>query len=93
MKTGRNDPCPCGSGKKYKHCCMDAISKQRSALLDDISHVTAMNPNLTNDELNLVIKQKAVAQNNRPSLTFVACRQHKCLTGCMPRSMNSPVLQ
>lgn len=21
-KTGRNDPCPCGSGKKYKHCCM-----------------------------------------------------------------------
>lgn len=21
QKTGRNDPCPCGSGKKYKHCC------------------------------------------------------------------------
>ena len=21
-KTGRNDPCPCGSGKKYKKCCM-----------------------------------------------------------------------
>ena len=20
-KTGRNDPCPCGSGKKYKRCC------------------------------------------------------------------------
>jgi hypothetical protein len=20
-KTGRNEPCPCGSGKKYKHCC------------------------------------------------------------------------
>lgn len=20
MKVGRNDPCPCGSGKKYKHC-------------------------------------------------------------------------
>jgi len=20
-KNGRNDPCPCGSGKKYKHCC------------------------------------------------------------------------
>jgi preprotein translocase subunit SecA len=19
-KVGRNDPCPCGSGKKYKHC-------------------------------------------------------------------------
>lgn len=21
-RIGRNDPCPCGSGKKYKHCCM-----------------------------------------------------------------------
>jgi hypothetical protein len=23
MKIGRNDPCPCGSGKKYKQCCID----------------------------------------------------------------------
>ena len=22
-KIGRNDPCPCGSGKKYKNCCID----------------------------------------------------------------------
>ena len=22
MKPGRNDPCPCGSGKKYKYCCL-----------------------------------------------------------------------
>ncbi len=22
-KIGRNDPCPCGSGKKYKNCCLD----------------------------------------------------------------------
>ena len=21
QKIGRNDPCPCGSGKKYKNCC------------------------------------------------------------------------
>lgn len=21
VKTGRNDPCPCGSGRKYKKCC------------------------------------------------------------------------
>ena len=21
-KVGRNDPCDCGSGKKYKNCCM-----------------------------------------------------------------------
>ncbi|MFI3312462.1 MAG: preprotein translocase subunit SecA [Eubacteriales bacterium] len=23
VKIGRNDPCPCGSGKKYKQCCLD----------------------------------------------------------------------
>ncbi|HYC90514.1 MAG TPA: SEC-C metal-binding domain-containing protein [Thermoanaerobaculia bacterium] len=28
MTTGRNDPCPCGSGQKYKSCCID---KQRGA--------------------------------------------------------------
>ena len=22
QKVGRNEPCPCGSGKKYKNCCM-----------------------------------------------------------------------
>ena len=21
---GRNDPCPCGSGRKYKKCCLEA---------------------------------------------------------------------
>ncbi|MBI3371917.1 MAG: SEC-C domain-containing protein [Betaproteobacteria bacterium] len=26
MKTGRNEPCPCGSGKKYKHCCLAAAT-------------------------------------------------------------------
>lgn len=25
FRVGRNDPCPCGSGKKFKHCCMDKI--------------------------------------------------------------------
>lgn len=24
----RNDPCPCGSGKKYKHCCYDKDKKE-----------------------------------------------------------------
>jgi len=28
-KIGRNDPCPCGSGKKYKKCCMKNETKNR----------------------------------------------------------------
>ena len=27
-KIGRNDPCPCGSGKKYKNCCMNKDLEQ-----------------------------------------------------------------
>ncbi len=30
-KIGRNDPCPCGSGKKYKHCC----SQKGNTVSDD----------------------------------------------------------
>lgn len=26
-ELGRNDPCPCGSGKKYKACCMKKAGK------------------------------------------------------------------
>ncbi len=28
MQTGRNDPCPCGSGKKYKKCCLSRTYKE-----------------------------------------------------------------
>jgi hypothetical protein len=30
-KVGRNDPCPCGSGKKYKKCCLNVTSGDFSA--------------------------------------------------------------
>ena len=30
VKVGRNDPCPCGSGKKYKNCCLDKESAAKS---------------------------------------------------------------
>lgn len=30
-KVGRNDPCPCGSGKKYKKCCGAGIIKDENA--------------------------------------------------------------
>lgn len=29
-----NDPCPCGSGKKYKNCCKDKLEKE-----DQYTHV------------------------------------------------------
>ena len=32
-KVGRNDPCPCGSGKKYKKCCEAKQRKKFEATL------------------------------------------------------------
>ena len=31
-KIGRNDPCPCGSGKKYKRCCLEKDRKRMMGL-------------------------------------------------------------
>ena len=27
VRVGRNDPCPCGSGSKYKKCCIPALAE------------------------------------------------------------------
>jgi len=31
VKIGRNEPCPCGSGKKYKKCCLPGQPEKRSS--------------------------------------------------------------
>ena len=30
QQVGRNDPCPCGSGRKYKHCCGHPTPEERA---------------------------------------------------------------
>ena len=41
-RVGRNDPCPCGSGRKYKNCCMrkeqsaGAVSRQQNSPLPTV---------------------------------------------------------
>lgn len=42
-KVGRNDPCPCGSGKKYKKCCLNQATdgyKERSPRLLEASSLS-----------------------------------------------------
>jgi len=59
-KTKRNDPCPCGSGKKYKQCC---ISKSRPKTLKTIkasviqSGATKQPPDLMNRAFGNAIKK------------------------------------
>ncbi|MGC1507358.1 YecA family protein [Ketobacter sp.] len=70
MKVGRNELCPCGSGKKYKRCCMDSASKQHAEIFDDFAQAVAMTPDLTLDELNLVAQHKMNERNNRANEDF-----------------------
>jgi len=32
--VGRNDVCPCGSGSKFKNCCIDKVEKETRAARD-----------------------------------------------------------
>ena len=40
-KPGRNDPCPCGSGQKYKRCCLEKDQLAESAALAEAVAVSA----------------------------------------------------
>ncbi len=70
MKLGRNELCHCGSGKKFKQCCMNDVSKQHAQFHDEIEAIAAMNPNLSLDELNAVIQHKMQERNSQPHPDF-----------------------
>lgn len=42
MKTGRNDPCPCGSGKKFKHCCLVKSSTPETGVPSDTHNILSI---------------------------------------------------
>ncbi|MEI6531249.1 MAG: SEC-C metal-binding domain-containing protein [Chlamydiota bacterium] len=42
MTVGRNDPCPCGSGKKYKTCCLGKKRKINAKVMEAPSKVTSL---------------------------------------------------
>ncbi len=49
VKTGRNEECPCGSGKKYKHCCLNIENRPMPDF--ENNRLTSPTPNvLTNLE-------------------------------------------
>jgi hypothetical protein len=44
VKIGRNDPCPCGSGKKYKRCCLAADEEREATRPETNPPVEAPDP-------------------------------------------------
>jgi hypothetical protein len=64
VRVGRNDPCPCGSGKKHKKCG-----------LIDAASVDPTTPN--NDELNGVIPSTIVPGTKRLMLSSYVWKNHR----------------
>ena len=62
MKTGRNSPCICGSGKKYKLCCLEKQSTAQD-LLNDIVEAATEQPFTTLEELNAYAGQRVNERN------------------------------
>lgn len=56
VKVGRNDPCSCGSGKKYKKCCLPVKKSNpvRSAPQQSFDWVVDLEDDLTQDSNRIV---------------------------------------
>lgn len=59
MKTGRNEPCTCGSGKKFKRCCGGKSPYGKLASGDDFANRQNALPTETNDILRKTISRDA----------------------------------
>ncbi|MBT3202735.1 MAG: hypothetical protein HN349_00335 [Gammaproteobacteria bacterium] len=66
MKTGRNDPCPCGSGKKYKHCCLSPAS----VVNDELKGLLAEQEFDSIDDVQAVADQFMQQKNQLPQDDF-----------------------
>ncbi|MTT32177.1 hypothetical protein GMB86_09185 [Terrilactibacillus sp. BCM23-1] len=72
LKIGRNDLCPCGSGKKYKKCCMDK-DKQLMAkpiVRNPFNHLLTYEEvnELSTDEIILTLRKMGISFNQETFL-------------------------
>jgi hypothetical protein len=62
-KIGRNDPCPCGSGKKYKQCCAGKAAEKSTVYTKWVAVV--LGSLLLLGTLAMV---SSMARNDRPAI-------------------------
>lgn len=76
MKVGMNDPCPCGSGKKYKKCCFYKESMSDKSLIYAIVNDSGYDESLASvlSNVNDYIKEKQLrgACHSSSSVLYVA---------------------
>ncbi|CDR34047.1 Conserved hypothetical protein [Criblamydia sequanensis CRIB-18] len=67
-KVGRNDPCPCGSGKKYKQCCLKLGPKPKfkAVLLSGKKEAPKQMPDLLERTFGQAIEQLKTQEKPEP---------------------------
>jgi len=73
ITIGRNDPCPCGSGSKYKHCCLRAGSRGGAvaeSINDEIDRVLAGRDFDSIEDVNAALLEITTAHNRAPREEF-----------------------
>lgn len=71
MKISRNASCPCGSGRKFKHCCLGAGTVERKStpesqkLFSAVNARAAAHPFTSIDEVQAFANRQLEEQNNR----------------------------
>lgn len=72
IAIGRNEPCPCGSGKKYKHCCLGKEPPPRvSSVMDELRAAIVGKTFNTLDEANAFAQNFMASKNRVPQLDFL----------------------
>ncbi len=68
MKVKRNEPCPCGSGKKYKYCCYatDSAKREAARIAETEKENTAADEAATDDSAVPEENQKKRATYQQP---------------------------
>jgi hypothetical protein len=74
-KTGRNEPCHCGSGKKYKHCCLDKDCEHSSlnpakGINEELHNAIGERVFETIEEANDFLQEFSYRKNNSPMPDF-----------------------
>ena len=68
MHPSRNEPCPCGSGKKYKHCCLNC---DQSAGLSAASTASLSTRTVTRHEMSIAAEFKHIRTYAKAGKTHI----------------------
>lgn len=63
-KVGRNEPCHCGSGKKYKKCCMNKDQEQKKLFMESMKRVN-VSAGLTNHDKYIFDSKEEILESIR----------------------------